>query len=125
MHALGHLLSESLLVERLGWTLVHFLWQGALVALLLAVLLALMHRAVAGALYCFLRRIDDLCGRGGSHLSAFGATAAGESHLGTECRRFRDGPESITSNAPRSHRQRQIVPDIVFCTNPCDGCLKS
>lgn len=51
MHALGHLLLESLLVERLGWTLVHFLWQGTLIALLLAVLMVLMSGASAAARY--------------------------------------------------------------------------
>jgi len=38
-------------VERLGWALVHFLWQGALVALLLAPVLALTRRRSAGARY--------------------------------------------------------------------------
>jgi len=30
-----HVLSSQPWVERLGWTLVHFLWQGLLIALLL------------------------------------------------------------------------------------------
>jgi beta-lactamase regulating signal transducer with metallopeptidase domain len=38
-------------VERLGWALVHFLWQGAAVALLLAPVLVLMRRRPANARY--------------------------------------------------------------------------
>ena len=34
----------QLLAHALGWTLLHFLWQGALVALLLACVLALLHQ---------------------------------------------------------------------------------
>lgn len=40
------------LVQRLGWTLVHFLWQGAAVAILLAVALRLLRKASADARYC-------------------------------------------------------------------------
>ncbi len=39
------------LVERLGWTLVHFLWQGALIGLLSASLLAALHGARAHTRY--------------------------------------------------------------------------
>jgi len=48
-------LPESLfsgaLVQRLGWALVHFLWQGVAVALLLAGVLACLRRRSAGARY--------------------------------------------------------------------------
>jgi len=42
---------SSAAVERLGWTLVHFVWQGAAVALVLGVALAAMRRRSAGARY--------------------------------------------------------------------------
>jgi beta-lactamase regulating signal transducer with metallopeptidase domain/peptidoglycan/xylan/chitin deacetylase (PgdA/CDA1 family) len=42
---------ESALFEALGWALVHFIWQGALVAALYACLDALAARASAGARY--------------------------------------------------------------------------
>ena len=38
-------------VERVGWTLVHFVWQGAAVALLLAVALVVLRRRSANARY--------------------------------------------------------------------------
>jgi len=38
-------------VERLGWMLVHFLWQAIAVAILLAVLLKLLRRASANLRY--------------------------------------------------------------------------
>ncbi len=44
------LLSEGVVV-RLGWTLVHFLWQATAVALLLALLLRLLRRAAANLRY--------------------------------------------------------------------------
>ncbi len=44
------LLSEGVVV-RLGWTLVHFLWQATAVALLLALLLRLLRRATANLRY--------------------------------------------------------------------------
>lgn len=44
-------LMSSVAVERLGWTLVHFVWEGAAVALLLGVALAAMRRRSAGARY--------------------------------------------------------------------------
>jgi len=44
------LLSEGVVV-RLGWTLVHFLWQAMAVALLLALLLRLLRRATANLRY--------------------------------------------------------------------------
>ncbi|HEY7120113.1 MAG TPA: carboxypeptidase regulatory-like domain-containing protein, partial [Tepidisphaeraceae bacterium] len=42
---------ESSAVERVGWTLVHFVWEGALVALLLAGLLALLRRRSSSTRY--------------------------------------------------------------------------
>src|SRR3954468_24219751 len=42
---------SSAAVERLGWTLVHFVWEGAAVALVLGVLLAAMRRRSARARY--------------------------------------------------------------------------
>lgn len=44
------LLPETI-VYRLGWTLVHFVWQGALVALLVAAVLAALRRHSANARY--------------------------------------------------------------------------
>jgi bla regulator protein blaR1 len=38
-------------VERLGWTLFHFLWQGALIALILLVTLRILHRYSPNARY--------------------------------------------------------------------------
>jgi uncharacterized membrane protein AbrB (regulator of aidB expression) len=38
-------------IEGLGWTLVHFLWQGTLVALVVSALLAAMTKARAAARY--------------------------------------------------------------------------
>ena len=50
MPLLENLLSQGT-IERLGWTLVHFLWQAMAVALLLAVLLRLLRRAGASVRY--------------------------------------------------------------------------
>jgi beta-lactamase regulating signal transducer with metallopeptidase domain len=50
MTALQDLLGQPL-VHRLGWTLLHFLWQGAAVALLLAGVLFLLRRRSASARY--------------------------------------------------------------------------
>jgi type II secretory pathway component GspD/PulD (secretin)/beta-lactamase regulating signal transducer with metallopeptidase domain len=47
---LENLLSDGM-VERLGWMLVHFLWQAAVVAVLLAVFLRLLRRSNANARY--------------------------------------------------------------------------
>ena len=44
-------LLEQPLVEALGWSLLHFLWQGAAVAIVLAVLLAVMRRRSSLARY--------------------------------------------------------------------------
>ena len=54
----------SRFIEPLGWTLLHFLWQGAAVALLLAVFLRLARRGVA--------ELDDQAG-GYLHRSAVNA----------------------------------------------------
>ena len=40
------------MMEALGWTLIHFLWQGTLVALLLANILKLLPRRAASLRYC-------------------------------------------------------------------------
>lgn len=50
MTALENILSHEI-VQKLGWTLVHFIWQAAAVALLLAVLLAILRRASANLRY--------------------------------------------------------------------------
>ena len=50
MATLENLLSQGI-VERLGWTLVHFVWQAAAVALLLALLLRLLRRTGANLRY--------------------------------------------------------------------------
>lgn len=50
METLHTLLSQQT-IERLGWTLVHFVWQAAVVALLLAVALRLLRRRNANARY--------------------------------------------------------------------------
>ncbi len=47
---LENLFSEAM-VERLGWMLVHFLWQAAVVAMLLAVFLRLLRRSSANVRY--------------------------------------------------------------------------
>jgi bla regulator protein BlaR1 len=39
------------LIYALGWTLLHFLWQGALIAILLAFALAALRRATARTRY--------------------------------------------------------------------------
>ena len=50
MNGLQSLLTHPAVV-RFGWTLIHFLWQGAAVAALLALTLLLLRRATAGARY--------------------------------------------------------------------------
>src|SRR5947207_897272 len=50
MIAFGHLL-QSPEIKLLGWSLIHFLWQGAIVAALLAAALPLMRRHTANARY--------------------------------------------------------------------------
>src|SRR5688500_17218903 len=53
MNPLSHLVEslESPLVHRLGWTLAHSLWEGAAVALLLGLVLALLKRRSPQARY--------------------------------------------------------------------------
>ncbi len=46
MDALNELLSSAF-AQRIGWALVHFLWQGVIVALVLAVLLTLLRHRTA------------------------------------------------------------------------------
>jgi len=46
-----HLILESPAAQRLGWTLLHFVWQGVAVALVLRMLLAAMHHRGAAARY--------------------------------------------------------------------------
>ena len=48
MNTLTELFSSSA-AQRVGWALVHFLWQGTAVALVLAVMLALLRRRSAQA----------------------------------------------------------------------------
>ncbi|MEZ5040432.1 MAG: ankyrin repeat domain-containing protein [Saprospiraceae bacterium] len=43
MKTIDHLLSEAF-ISALGWTLIHALWQGALLAIVLAILLVVTHR---------------------------------------------------------------------------------
>ncbi|WP_299760217.1 M56 family metallopeptidase [uncultured Pontibacter sp.] len=50
MNLIENLMPEAL-VSALGWTLLHALWQGAFVALLLSLLLVLMHRQPARVRY--------------------------------------------------------------------------
>src|SRR4030042_583129 len=50
MNALTDILSHQV-VYKLGWTLLHLLWQAGVVALLLAILLRLLRRASANFRY--------------------------------------------------------------------------
>ena len=50
MEFLEHTLSQGL-VQRLGWTLIHFIWQAGIVALLLAILLKLLRKSSANFRY--------------------------------------------------------------------------
>ncbi|MHC4117728.1 MAG: M56 family metallopeptidase [Planctomycetota bacterium] len=50
MTALENILSQEI-VQRLGWTLVHFVWQASAVALLLAALMAILRKASANLRY--------------------------------------------------------------------------
>jgi beta-lactamase regulating signal transducer with metallopeptidase domain/ankyrin repeat protein len=54
-------LSTEPWVHRLGWTLLHFLWQGAGIALLLAMILRLLTRASAQARYVLIGAALLLC----------------------------------------------------------------
>ena len=48
--ALENILSQEI-VQKLGWTLLHFVWQAAAVALLLGILLALLRKSSANMRY--------------------------------------------------------------------------
>lgn len=50
MAMLEHLLSQHM-IERLGWTLIHFVWQAAAVAMLLVIVLRLLRKSSANARY--------------------------------------------------------------------------
>ncbi len=50
MIALENILSQEI-VQRLGWTLLHFIWQAAVVALLLVILLRLLRKSTANLRY--------------------------------------------------------------------------
>jgi type II secretory pathway component GspD/PulD (secretin)/beta-lactamase regulating signal transducer with metallopeptidase domain len=50
MATLENLLSQAI-VERLGWTLIHFVWQAAAIALLLAIVLKALHKHSASLRY--------------------------------------------------------------------------
>jgi bla regulator protein blaR1 len=51
MNLLRTLVVESPAVHRLGWTLLHSIWEGLVIAILLAVALAVMRRRSAQARY--------------------------------------------------------------------------
>ena len=48
--ALENILSQEI-VQKLGWTLLHFIWQAAAVALLLGILLAVLRKSSANLRY--------------------------------------------------------------------------
>ena len=50
MTALESILSQEI-IQRLGWTLLHFVWQAATTALLLAILLSALRKASANLRY--------------------------------------------------------------------------
>ena len=50
MDILKNILSQEI-IQRLGWTLVHFVWQAAAIALLLAIVLRLLHKSSANLRY--------------------------------------------------------------------------
>ena len=52
MIALENILSEEI-IQRLGWTLLHFVWQAVVVSLLLAILLRLLRKSTANLRYIF------------------------------------------------------------------------
>ncbi len=52
MVVLENILSQEI-VQRLGWTLLHFIWQAAAVALLLAILLRVLRKSTANLRYIF------------------------------------------------------------------------
>jgi len=52
MIILEDILSQEI-IQKLGWTLVHFIWQAAVVALLLAILLRILRKSTANLRYIF------------------------------------------------------------------------
>jgi len=50
MKALANILSQQI-IQKLGWTLLHFIWQAAAVALLLAILLRVLRKSTANVRY--------------------------------------------------------------------------
>jgi len=50
MLILEDILSQEI-IQRLGWTLLHFIWQAAVVALLLAIMLRLLRKSAANVRY--------------------------------------------------------------------------
>lgn len=42
---------QAEIIQRLGWTLVHFVWQGAAICLILAIVLKLLHKSSANVRY--------------------------------------------------------------------------
>lgn len=50
MLILQNILSQEI-VQRLGWTLLHFIWQAAAVALILTILLRLLRKSTANLRY--------------------------------------------------------------------------
>jgi hypothetical protein len=50
MATLENLLAQAI-IERLGWTLIHFVWQAAAIALLLAIVLKALHKHSASLRY--------------------------------------------------------------------------
>ncbi len=50
MLILENILSQEI-VQKLGWTLLHFIWQAAVVALLLAILLRVLRKSTANLRY--------------------------------------------------------------------------
>jgi len=50
MIVLENILSQEI-IQKLGWTLLHFIWQAAVVALLLAILLRVLRKSTANLRY--------------------------------------------------------------------------
>ena len=50
MSTLENIISQQV-IQKLGWTLIHFLWQGTVIALLLAILLKLLHKSTPNLRY--------------------------------------------------------------------------
>lgn len=50
METLHNIISQEI-IQRIGWTLVHFVWQGFAVALILAIVLKLLHKSSANLRY--------------------------------------------------------------------------